>query len=220
MSPSQSQKATMKIKKLTLCTRGGGPIAVGLEPICRQSKGHSVPAHGTWLALKEQHWLHALDPSLVEESSQHGQHCLPGLVTSNMFTLRELLSGLACEVLSVSSPQLFSYSILISDCVKYAAQLTTTASFATPTIGKIIQNMDELRVNTAQFIPRRNFSLGHHSMGKPEHQKNKPCTPDLVLKVIVKQVQKLNVTFCIYHNSFLEHTFLYPVLSEIVCFEK
>lgn len=44
---SKSSHENKKLFPLTLCTRGGGPVSVGLERTYRQSKGHSVPAHGT-----------------------------------------------------------------------------------------------------------------------------------------------------------------------------
>lgn len=172
--------------KKALCpwprTRGGGPIAVGLEPICRQSKGHSVPAHGTWGWLWR-NWLHALDSSLVEESSQHGQPCLPGSVISDMFSLRELLSR-SCLWSSfsflTSAFELQHFDLWLCEICGLAHNSSEFCH------SNYWENMGELRVYTAQFIPRRNFSLGRHSMGKPEYHKNKPCTPDLILKVTVK----------------------------------
>lgn len=86
-----------------MCTRGGDPVALGSQKPRRQSRDHSCARPGY---IKQQGWVlweHAgcaLWTLLQRKGASCGQHSLTGSVTSDMFSLRELLSPPAYDLLS------------------------------------------------------------------------------------------------------------------------
>lgn len=191
----RSQKALRKktFMCLPLCTRDGDPMALGSQKTRRQSRDHSRARPGY---VKQQGWVLweragcVLWTLLQKKGASCGQHSLPGSVTSDVFSLRGLLSPPAYDLLSEFP--------LLSFWVTAFCSLIHSQQVSPFSVGK----SSKIRVIWALILPcalqeeispitrvDQSSRLGHHG--------NKPWSAYV-----------------------LGHIFLHLVLSKVVYFEK
>lgn len=127
MSASQSQKAIKK-KKNTSCPWPHVPKVVILlcldqNWLAGNPRTAPMPALGTWGSragfCRNSAGCMLWTLRKEKKGASCGQHCLPGSVTSDMFSLRELLSDPSCELLSEFPLLSFWVTVLVLDYVKY-----------------------------------------------------------------------------------------------------